>query len=118
MNIWACTVSVGLKGRVNIFTLLSADAQQFFNGISRIFLYEKKRLVHLSPEEANNSVSINLFKKNKRVKGGILRKVSFTIPGNTETGERLRGLAGRRSIGRLQFDGQDLYIYPEASTVA
>jgi hypothetical protein len=114
MNIWECVVSVGLKGRVNIFTLLSSDARQFFGDIDRIFLYERNGLVHLSAVEADNSIVINLFKKNKRHKRGILRKVSFAIPGNTETGERLRGLAGRRSLGRLQFDGRDLYIYPEA----
>lgn len=117
MPIWNCAARVGLKGKVNIFTVASAPAREFFGSITHIFLYEKQGLVHLSLEEVEDSIKVNLFKKNKRTKNGILRKVSFTIPGNTETGQRFRGLAGRNSIGRLQYDGQNLYIYPEAMIV-
>src|SRR4030042_6596222 len=104
MHLWDCVVRVGLKGRVNIYTVISTFAREFFGPIGRIFLYERNGLVHLSLEEVENAVSINLYKKNKRIKNGVLRQVSFTIPGGTETGQRLRGLAGRNSVGRLQYD--------------
>jgi len=115
-TIWNCAARVGLKGRINIFTVASVPAQEFFGNITHIFLCERQGLVHLSSEETEDSIRINLFEKNKRRKNGILRKVSFTIPGTTETGQRLRSLAGRNSVGRLQYVGEKLYLYPETLT--
>lgn len=101
MVIGHCSAHIGRHGKVDVHLMGCEALTEKFREVKTIFLKPGNGLVDIYFENVEGSIPVNTF---KRIKNGVFRKLSFTLPAS------MRGIAGRLTTARLQSVPQGMYL--------
>lgn len=104
MNVWHCNAHIGRHGKVDVHLMDCRSLAEKFWQVETIFLKPGNGLVDIHFEKLDGSIPVRIF---KRIKNGVFRKMSFTLPAS------MRSIAGRLTPARLQSVPQGMYLIAE-----